>query len=142
MKRRNSIARTALLAAVTFAPTACEKEDASRGGASGASGEMLSFLPKDSIGVASISWSQARESSLFKKYESEMLKELPGEVAKIKEDCGIDLVADINTIVAAAYTDSKKSIIAVKDAFDQGKVEACVTKMGGTVTNGVYDCQW
>ncbi len=137
MKRRNFIVTTALLAAVAFAPTACKK-DGGAGGASGATGDMLSFLPKDSTGVVGISWSKARSSSLFKTYEKELLANIPGEVEKIKTECGIDLLADINTFVVAVNSNPDNSIIAIKGAFDQAKVEGCVTKMGGTVDKGAY----
>ena len=136
MNRRNFVLTTALLAAIAVAPTACKKEGG--GGASGASGDMLSYLPKDSIGVVGISWSKARGSALFKKYEGGLMSNAPAEIAKIKTDCGIDLVADINTVVVAGNTTSESAIIAVKGSFDQAKVEECIGKMGGTAENGAY----
>jgi len=137
MKRQNFIATTALLTAFAVAPMACNK-DSGGGGASGASADMLSMLPKDSAGVVGISWAKARSSALFKQYESKLMDNVPGEVAKIKSECGIDLLADINTVVVAGNTDSDKSIVAVKGNFDQTKVEACIVKMGGTNSGGVY----
>lgn len=137
MKRRNFIATTALLAAVAFAPTACKK-DGGGGGASGATGDMLSHLPKDSAGVVGVSWSKARSSELFKKYEKQLLANVPGEVEKIKTDCGIDLLEDIKTVVVAGHTTPENSIVAVKGSFDQAKVEECIKKMGGTTEGGAY----
>ncbi len=137
MKRQNFIATTALLTAFAVAPMACNKDSAG-GGASGASADMLSMLPKDSAGVVGISWAKARDSALFKQYESKLMENVPGEVGKIKNECGIDLFADINTVVVSGNTDSDKSIVAVKGNFDQTKVEACIVKMGGTNSGGVY----
>jgi len=136
MNRHNFIISSALLAAIAFTPTACKKEGG--GGTSGSSGDMLSFMPKASEGVIGISWAKARSSALFKSYEEKLLKEMPPEIEKIKTECGIDLMADINTIVIAANSSQKDALIAVKGAFDQKKVEECVTKMGGTVKDGAY----
>ncbi len=136
MNRRNFVISSALLAAIAFAPTACKKEGG--GGASGASGDMLSFLPKASQGVVGVSWAKARSSALFKSYEDKLLKEMPEEIEKIKTECGIDLLADINTIVIAANSSEKDAIVAIKGDFDQKKVEECVTKMDGTVKDGAY----
>tara|TARA_R110002096_G_scaffold143328_2_gene299145 strand:+ start:1676 stop:2590 length:915 start_codon:yes stop_codon:yes gene_type:complete len=139
MKPQHFIATTALLAAISLAPTACSKDKAGGGGgASAASAGMLTMLPKDSAGVVGISWAKARSSDLFKQYESKLMKQIPGEVAKIKTECGIDLVADINTVVVAGNTDTKKAVVAVRGSFDQAKVEACIVKMGGTNEGGVY----
>ncbi len=135
MNRHNFIISSALLAAIAFTPTACKKEG---GGASGSSGDMLSFMPKASEGVIGISWAKARSSALFKSYQDKLLKEMPEEIEKIKTECGIDLMADINTIIIAANSSQKDALIAVKGAFDQKKVEECVTKMGGTVKDGAY----
>jgi len=137
MKRKNFLISTALLAAMSLAPTACSKDEAG-GGASGESADMLSALPKDSVGVIGISWSKARSSALFKQYEGKFMENIPGEVGKITTECGIDLMADIKTIVVAAHSDTEKSIVAVKGNFDQAKVESCIVKMGGTNENGVY----
>ncbi len=137
MNRRNFIVTTALLAAVALAP-ACSKDDAGGGSSKGASSGMLSMLPKDSAGVIGISWAKARKSALFKQYESKIMENIPGEVGKIKSECGIDLLADINTIVVGGNEDSDKAVIAVRGNFDQAKVEGCVVKMGGTSENGIY----
>ncbi len=145
MKRRKFIVTTALLAAVAIAPTACKKKDdggGGGGGATGASANMLSMMPKDSKVVMGIAWSKARSSGLYKKMNSEFEKGLPPEVAKIKSDCGIDLIADMDTIVLAgdpaAPGDEDKMVIGIKGKIAQKQVEDCIVKMGGKAENGAY----
>ncbi len=140
MKRRQFVITTLALSALAFAPTtACKKEG---GGASGASADMLSYIPKDTSAVIGISWSKARASALFKKYESKLMtEEVTKNVNEMKEKCGIDIMADLTTVVVSPgkdIQDESDVIIAIKGKFDKAKVEACITKMEGTVADGVY----
>lgn len=141
MNRRNFAITTLALSALAFAPsTACKKEGG--GGATGSSADMLSYMPKDTSAVIGISWSKARSSDLFKKYEAKIMTgDAAKKAADMKEKCGIDIMADLKTVVVSMgkdIQDESDVIVAIKGNFDQPKVEACITKMGGTVEGGVY----
>lgn len=144
MNRRQLAITTLALSALAFAPTsACKKDKSGGNGVSGGSADMLGSMPKDSAAVIGISWSKARDSALFKKYEEKLMTgDAADEAAEMKEKCGIDMMADLKTIILAPgksmQDDEKDVTVAVKGNFDKAKVEACITKMGGTVADGVY----
>lgn len=139
MNRRNLAVTAFALTAMAFATiSACKKE--SGGGAAGSSGDMLSYLPKDTTMIVGVSWSKATGSDIFKKYESKIMADAPKELATIKEKCGLDPMKDLGSLVISGgkdIADESDTIIAVKGSFDKAKLEGCVTKMGGTVEGGV-----
>jgi hypothetical protein len=138
MNRRNFAVTAVALTAMALVPfTACKKD---KGGASGSSSDMLSYMPKDSTVVVGIAWSKATSSALFKKYQDKLLANAGDEMKEMKEKCGIDMIADMGNIVVAVgdFKNPDNAVIGVKGKFDQKKIEECVTKMGGKVEGSVY----
>jgi hypothetical protein len=139
MNRRNFAVTALALTAMALVPfTACKKDG---GGGAGSSGDMLSYMPKDSSMVVGLAWSKATKSELFKKFQDKILAEAKEDIDKMKDKCGIDMIADMSNIVVAVGKNMQNpddAVIGVKGKFDQKKIEECVTKMGGKVEGTVY----
>lgn len=124
---RFALAATAI-ALVALSLSACKKE----GGASGAAGDALGYLPDTSSMVVSFDFDKARSSELFKKYQDELLAQLPPEFNEAKAACGIDPITDINSVVFALGADpnDESQIVAViSGKFDQAKAEKCMAEV-------------
>jgi hypothetical protein len=139
MNRRNFALSAVALAAMALVPfSACQKEGG--GGASGSSGDMLSYMPQDSSVIVGFSVKKATTSALFKKHQDKIMANASKELAEMKEKCGIDMMADMNSVVIAVGQNLQNpddAVIGVKGNFNQKKIEDCVTKMGGKVEGSV-----
>lgn len=116
----------AVLALAVF--PACKKD----GGASGAAGDAMGYLPKDSSMVVTANLDKARSSGLFKKYEDKLASQVPEEMAEFKAACKMDPMEDLNTAVigvGANPDDEKQIVFVVKGNFDRAKVENCLGEM-------------
>lgn len=102
--------------------------------------EVLSYMPKDSSVIVSISVARARTSGLFKKYREKIMSDTGKDMAAIKNACGIDMMVDMSNIVFALGKDhnaTDDTIFGMEGHFDQKKIEDCVIKMGGKVEGNV-----
>ena len=119
----------ASLAVMASAPlAACKKE-----GAAGSKSDTLAYLPKDAAMVATASMEKARSSELFKKNQERIMGQLPPDLAKFKATCGIDPLADLDSMVVGIGGDPQAdggTVIVMEGKIDKAKVEACILKIG------------
>lgn len=137
MNTRKIALTTIAIAGLTFTYfSGCKKS-----GSEGSSSSALSYVPKTSTGVISISFNKASSSSLFKKYKEKFLEEATKEITEFKSKCGIDPATDLHSILAAVGADFEKEedyVFILKGKFDKIKAEKCVVTLGGSVEGTIY----
>ncbi len=133
MSRPRLIVTALALAAVTVAGAgACKKENKAGGPGSvaGTGSDLKSTLrlfPADADGIVGINFQKVRDSGLYKKYEPQLQKMIGDEIAKLKDACGSDPLAKLQSTIIAFKGDGK-TVTTVVRGFDKATASTCAQK--------------
>ena len=125
---------TAILAGGLFAFTACKKSGT--GASSKAAASAISHLPKDSTMVFGISVVRGLKAKMLQPVLEKAKKDMPPELAEVKEKCGIDMLdggIKSATVAMKDPNDQKSVFAAISTSFNKEDMASCMTKMGGKV---------
>lgn len=146
MKRTLTTTFAAALAMLALAAGGCKKEDNKAPGAAGggeaspAAGAAaavpsktgFAVFPGDSQFVVGINLASARSSGLWAKYKDRVEKELAEEFAELRTACGLDPIAQVQTIIAAgkppAGAGEPDAVVVVK-GLQRSALKSCGEKM-------------
>lgn len=138
--------RKAILAAAMVAALACSNSD--KGGGAAAGGGKVeglaktatTVLPEDTGLVFGLSWKQFAGTRLFEKLGPKLLQQedVRDALELVKTTCGIDLVKDVDSVLVALpdTLDEDKTMILVKGAWTEDKINGCVGKIFGQLSGG------
>jgi hypothetical protein len=125
------------LAGLVMGAPACKKGTGAGGGGkgqpAGAAASALDIMPEDTAVIAGISVTKLLSSKLWEQYSPLVLSdgEAKEGLAKVKDNCGIDVLKDIESVVIGVNgdLDEKKIVFLVKGKFDEPKVTKCLVTM-------------
>jgi hypothetical protein len=145
MKRTLTTTLAATLCVVAFAASGCEKkkEDGSGGGAAGGKGAAgaqaavpsktgFAVFPGDSQFVVGVNLASARSSGLWAKYKDKVEQQMAEEFAELRTACGIDPIAQVQTIIAAGKPPAgggEPDAVVVMKGLQRGALKSCGEKM-------------
>ncbi|HLU68374.1 MAG TPA: hypothetical protein VKZ63_18950 [Kofleriaceae bacterium] len=130
----------AAVAVLALAAAGCEKKDENKaGGASGAAGAAaavpsktgFAVFPADSKVIVGINVASARSSALWAKYKDQIEKATGGELAELKAACGIDPIAQAQTVIFGGNPNGPQGgdVVAVVKGFERSAMKSCGEKM-------------
>ena len=145
MKRTLTTTLAATLCVVAFAASGCEKkkEDGSGGGAAGGKGAAgaqaavpsktgFAVFPGDSQFVVGVNLASARSSGLWAKYKDKVEQQMAEEFAELRTACGIDPIAQVQTIIAAGKPPAgggEPDAVVVMKGLQRSALKSCGEKM-------------
>ncbi len=147
MKRTLTTTLAAALCALALVSSGCEKkkEDGSGGGAGGGGGKGaagaqaavpsktgFAVFPGDSQFVVGINLASARSSGLWAKYKDKVEQQMATEFAELRTACGIDPIAQVQTIIAAGKPPAgggEPDAVVVMKGLQRGALKTCGEKM-------------
>jgi hypothetical protein len=126
------IAPAALACAFAATTAACKKDKAgdTPGGTTGTGSDLkatLSLFPADADAVVGINFGKIRDSGLYKKYEPQIQKAIGTELAKLKDACGADPLAQMQSTTFAVKSADKTVTVLVR-GFDKKLAGTCAQK--------------
>ncbi|HUS66540.1 MAG TPA: hypothetical protein VMZ28_18510 [Kofleriaceae bacterium] len=135
---------TRLCALIALAATVagCKKEKVPDGKLTPEVTALLAHLPADATVVVGMNLARARESALYQKLLPRLTAAAPGALATLKEVCKLDVINDLQTVVASVgddLDDRGQLHFVAKGSFTKDKVAACVGEMskgGSTIATG------
>jgi hypothetical protein len=118
--------------ALVAAAAGCKKDKAgdTPGGTTGTGGDLkstLALFPADADAVVGINFGKIRDSGLYKKYEPQIQKAIGSELAKLKDACGADPLAQMQSTVFAIKSEAKTVTVVVR-GFDKALAGTCAQK--------------
>jgi hypothetical protein len=137
--------RLCAVIALAAALAGCKKEKVPEGKLTPEVSALLAHLPADATVVAGMNAARARESALYQKLLPRLTAAAPAALATLKEVCKLDLINDLETVVASVgddLDDRGQLQFVVKGTFTKDKVAACVAEMskgGSPIATGDED---
>jgi hypothetical protein len=129
----------ACAAVVSIAAFGCSKDSAKGGGGAAAAkatgGAGLALFPKDANIIMGFNVASITSGSLFKEFAEPMIKkQTAGELAKVKENCGIDPMTALKSVTVAMKMNSsmepdENNMFMVLNGIDRDKGEKCLEMM-------------
>ena len=140
MKRTLSTTLAAAVTVLALAASGCEKKNEGAAGA-GAAGEKgagaaaavpsktgFAVFPADSTAIIGVNVASARSSGLWNKYKGQIEQAVGSELAELRTACGIDPIAQAQTIIIGGKPQSNELVVVVK-GFERSSLKSCGEKM-------------
>ena len=139
MKRTLSTTLAAAVTVLALAASGCEKKKEGAPGAPGAAGEKgaaaavpsktgFAVFPADSTAIIGVNVASARSSGLWNKYKGQIEQAVGSELAELRTACGIDPIAQAQTIIIGGKPQSNELVVVVK-GFERSSLKSCGEKM-------------
>jgi hypothetical protein len=142
MKRTLSTTFATALAVLALAASGCEKKKDGAPGAPGSSAGAggagaaaavpsktgFAVFPADSTAIIGVNVASARSSGLWNKYKGQIEQAIGGELAELRAACGIDPIAQAQTIIVGGKPQSNELVVVVK-GFERAALKSCGEKM-------------
>jgi hypothetical protein len=121
------------VAALMLTAAACQKgAGGGSGKVEGAAAAALPSLPKETSLVFGFNMGKFRSSKLFAMAQDAVPAEGKATLQQFKENCSIDFMNDIDSVVAAGggNMDKDRVLVLVKGKWDEAKIGKCAGAMG------------
>jgi hypothetical protein len=155
MKRTFTTSIAAAVIALGVAATGCEKKEekagapgaagapaaggtaagmpAAGGGGGGAAaavpgGTGFAIFPADSQLLVGVNFSALRASPMWAKSKDQVEAGLPPELKELRASCGIDPIAELETVIFAGKPQAEEAVLVVK-GLKRASVKACADKL-------------